>query len=82
MSDLFKTTGPRHEELIKEALLPYMGRMMSRVGKVIAKHPLKSVGAGLTTMESGRSLQRMKKSMSDAAMGGTNLARRTTAVNM
>lgn len=82
MSSLFKITGPQHEELIKEALLPLMGRMMSRVGKVIVKHPLKSVGAGLTVMESGSGMQKMRKTMSDAAMGGTNIGRRAAAINM
>ena len=82
MKNLFEQTGPNHEALIKEAFAPLMGKLLSRAGKVIQKHPLKSVGAGLTTLESGANFSKMNKAMADAASGGHNQAARVGAITM
>jgi hypothetical protein len=80
--NLFKTTGPNHEEMVKQAFLPLMSKLVSRAGQVVVKHPLKSAGAGLATLDSGANIGRMSKSMSDAASGGHNIASRVGAMNL
>ena len=83
MKRLFEQTGPNHADFIKEAFLPLLAKgLMGRAGKTIVKHPLKSVGAGLTVMDSGTSMSKMNKLMSDASSGGHNLASRVGSITM
>lgn len=82
MSRLLEITGPSHRDMVKEAFIPLMSKLIGRAGKVITKHPLKSAGAGLIAMDSGTSLARMNKAMADASRGGHNLARSVPAFNM
>jgi hypothetical protein len=74
-SELLKYAGANHEELIKEAfvgaLARLIGPLLGRVGKVIVKNPLKSLGAGFVANDVAASAKRI----SDTASGGTNLMR-------
>ena len=70
MSELLKLTGPNHRALVKEAFIGTGLRLMSRVGKVIVKNPLKTLGVGFTM---GDALSGTKR-ITDAASGARNIA--------
>jgi hypothetical protein len=71
---LLNSTGPRHEAMVKEALIGSavggLARIMGRAGKVIIKNPMKSIGAGFAAGDMVSGTQRM----SEATAGGRNMA--------
>ena len=78
MNSLFEQTGPNHAGLIKEAVIG----AVARAGKVLIKHPLKSIFGGLTVLDSGASMKNLNKMMSDSSSGAHNIGKQVKAINM
>lgn len=65
MKDFISTIHERHEAFIKEAFVGALAGMAGRglvgVGKLIARNPLKTLGAGFTAHDVVSSAQRANK---------------------